>query len=88
MIEMSLDQIVIQRDGYTILDILSDVGGLQGIFISGISLLLSVLNHESVENYIVYQLYKSQSSTLILSSTEALKLYFIEKVLPSKLVCC
>ena len=42
---MNLDQIVIERSGYTLLDLLSDVGGLQGILISGISLILSISNH-------------------------------------------
>ena len=42
---MNLDQIVIERSGYTLLDLLSDVGGLQGILISGISLILSIFNH-------------------------------------------
>ena len=42
---MSLDQTLIERTGYTILDILSDVGGLQGILISGISFILGILNH-------------------------------------------
>ena len=41
---MSLDQTLIERIGYTILDILSDVGGLQGLLISGISFILGILN--------------------------------------------
>ena len=55
---MDMDLTVIERTGYTILDILSDVGGLQGILISGISLLLGVLNHNFLDNYLVTKLYR------------------------------
>ena len=38
--EMSLDLLIVSRNGYTMLDILSDVGGIESILISGISLFL------------------------------------------------
>ena len=44
-IQMNFDLTIIERDGYTILDVLSDVGGLQGILISAISVTLSIINH-------------------------------------------
>ena len=50
---MNLDQILIERTGYTILDILSDVGGILGIFVSGISFILSILNYNYLDNYLV-----------------------------------
>ena len=56
---MNLDLVVIQRSGYTILDILSDVGGLQGILISIISLFLSTWNYNQLNSYLVSRLYKS-----------------------------
>ena len=44
---------MITRNGYTILDLLGDVGGVQGIFISAMSALLSLLNKNVIENYLV-----------------------------------
>lgn len=45
-LQLNRDLTVIQRTGYTVLDLLSDVGGLQGVLASGVSLLLSVLNND------------------------------------------
>ena len=56
-IQMNLDQILIGRTGYTILDVLSDVGGMQGILISGISLLLRILNGNFLDSYLVSKLF-------------------------------
>ena len=44
-IGLSMDVTLIERKGYTLLDVLSDVGGMQGFLISGTSLLLSILNY-------------------------------------------
>ena len=44
-IEMNLDQKVIERAGYTFLDYLSDIGGMQGLLISGVAYLVSVWNY-------------------------------------------
>ena len=86
---MSMDQIQIERSGYTILDVLSDVGGLQGILITGISLLLSILNHNYLDNHLVSKLFKSEAATtLVASQTESIQEFCIDKCLPSKLVCC
>ena len=71
------------------MDILSDVGGLQGILISAISLLLSILNHSQLESHLVSKLFKSDSVFLTpLARMENLKLYCIEKLLHHRLVCC
>ena len=56
-IQMNLDQILIGRTGYTILDVLSDVGGLQGILISGISVFLSIVNRNVLDSYLVSKLF-------------------------------
>ena len=44
--EMNFDMNIIQRTGYTVIDLLSDVGGLQGILISGMTLLLNIWNYD------------------------------------------
>ena len=92
-IQMNLDQILIGRTGYTILDVLSDVGGLQSILISGISLLLSILNHNFLDSYLVSKLFNfSQDpvgpSTSSSSKMKRIKLYCISKLLPKYLLCC
>ena len=87
-IQLSLDLSVVERTGYTVLDVLSDVGGLQGILISAISISLSILNHNYLSNYLVSKLYKHESGALKVSSTEGIKEFCIGKILPRKLVCC
>ena len=87
-IQMSLDQTLIERTGYTVVDILSDVGGLQGILISVLSLLLSILNHSQLESYLASKLFKSDHIFLTpLARMENLKLYCIKKILPHRLAC-
>ena len=85
---MDLDQVLIERSGYTVLDILSDVGGLQGILISGISFLLSIFNYNYLENYLVYKLFKSEAVTLMTTQSEMIKECYLSNCLLSKLACC
>ena len=49
-IEMNLNQLVVARDGYTGLDLLSDVGGMESILISGCLILLGIWNYHYLEN--------------------------------------
>ena len=44
-IEMNLDMQTMQRQGYTILDVLSDVGGIQGLLFSFVAVILSIANY-------------------------------------------
>ena len=85
---MNLDQILIERSGYTVLDILSDVGGLQGILISGISFILGIFNYNYLENYLVYRLFKSNAVSLMTTQSEMVKEYCFSNWLLSKLACC
>ena len=85
---MNLDQILIERSGYTVLDILSDVGGLQGIPISGISFILGIFNYNYLENYLVYRLFKSNAVSLMTTQSEMVKEYCFSNWLLSKLACC
>ena len=57
-IEVNFDQRVVERDVYTFLDLLSDIGGLQGILISGISLALAFWNFNQFDNFMVSRLFK------------------------------
>ena len=57
-IEMNLNQLVIARDGYTVLDYLSDIGGMQSILITGSAILLTIWNYQHLDNFLVSQLYR------------------------------
>ena len=96
---MDANLTLIQRNGYHIIDLLSDVGGLQGLLISVISALLSIWNYQNLENYLAVKLFKFENTgdsddvsgsakAVLPSQVQTLKLFCIEKVLPSRLVCC
>ncbi len=57
-IEMNLSQYAISRDGYTFLDWLGDIGGMQGMLISGATVFVSIWNYNQLENYMVSKLFK------------------------------
>jgi hypothetical protein len=59
---MDLNQKVIARAGYTSLDWISDVGGMQGMIISGIALFLAMWNYNMLENHLVSRLYTLERS--------------------------
>ena len=46
------------RNGYTILDVLADVGGMVSFIWSGFSLTLACFNYKNLDNYIVSNLYR------------------------------
>ena len=56
--EKSLDQAVIQRVGYTLLDLLSDIGGIQSILVSGIAILVSIWNYNNFDNHFLTNFFK------------------------------
>ena len=56
--EMNLDLRVIARSGYTLLDWVSDVGGMQGMLISLIASILSIWNFNHFDNFLVNRLFK------------------------------
>ena len=60
LIEMNLDEMTIARDGYTFLDYLSDIGGMQGLLISGVAFFLAFWNYNYFDNYMVTRLFKIQ----------------------------
>lgn len=56
--EKNVDLVSVLRDSYTFIDMLSDIGGIESILLSTFALLLSVLNHNYFDNYMVQRLYK------------------------------
>lgn len=57
-IEMNLDHVIVERSHYTFLDVLSDVGGVQSMTMSGFALILSLSNYNHFDNNMVIQLFK------------------------------
>ena len=49
-IDMDLSRTVINRTNYTILDVLSDVGGLESVLASVVSFLLGALNYNNLNS--------------------------------------
>ena len=61
-VEMNLDQVVIARTRYTWLDWMADIGGMQGLLMSGIAYLLTIWNFNHFDNYMVTRLYKMEKA--------------------------
>ena len=57
-IEMELNMRVVAREGYTFLDYLSDIGGMQGMIASFIAAFVVFWNYNNFANYMVQRLYK------------------------------
>jgi len=57
-IDMDLARTVVERTNYTILDVLSDVGGLESVFASVVSFILGALNYNNLNSQMIGQLFK------------------------------
>ena len=56
--EMSLDLIEYEREVYTFLMMLSDIGGLAGALVTLLSLFMALWNFKAFDNYLVSKLYR------------------------------
>ena len=101
-IEMNLDQTYQIRECYDMLNLLSDVGGLQTIMIIISSLFISVFNYENFDTFLASRLFKikfesetdadgknifEQSDYFRGSKWSNFKLYLMN-CLPRRAVCC
>ena len=57
-IEMNMNLELIQRNGYTVLDLLSDIGGILEIMTIFITYFLAFWNYNYFENFLVTRLFK------------------------------
>lgn len=55
---MDLNQVVIARNGYTVLDFFSDIGGIQSIMISAAAIMVYAWTYNSLDDYMVTKLYR------------------------------
>jgi len=51
-IEMNLNAKLIERSGYTFLDMLADVGGIKEMLFSGFAIIVSFFNYKHYDNYL------------------------------------
>ena len=84
---MNFDLIQIERTGYTVTDLLADVGGLQGILISGIAIIMNILNGNYLEEFLAQKLFKSQKVPLQTTSKCQNIKNFIVGLLPCLIYC-
>ena len=57
-VEMNLNLKTVDRTRYTFLDLLSDVGGIQGLLLTFGGLILGILNYNNFDNYLASRLFK------------------------------
>ena len=100
-VEMNLDQLFIAREGYTFLEVLSDVGGLEGLLLSFTAAILVIFNHNNFDNYLASRLYKvkddsesdsspggDSNSGFFLEPTKFCNIYeYMLDTIPSRLKC-
>ena len=90
-IERDLNLLLVSREGYTYLDWISDIGGIQGILISAIAIILSLYNYNHIDNFMASKLYQikhsSKNETLYYGTFSGIKDYICDK-LPSRFQCC
>ena len=63
-IERNLDLKVVSREGYTILDFLSDLGGMQGLIYSVLAMMLGFWNYNYLEDFLVSRLYRLEKTSV------------------------
>ena len=99
-IEMSMDLKVVIRSTYSVLDFISDVGGVQSILISVFASLLSCSNYKHADNFMASKLFRIEKDEQELpkdqfdrseffkpSKISNFKHYLLD-ALPKWLTCC
>lgn len=57
-IEMNLDVTMVSRSYYSLLDVLSDIGGILQVLLTSITFSLIILNYQHIDNFLVTSLFK------------------------------
>ena len=76
MFELDRDKIVVERKIYTVLDLLSDIGGIQGLVTSFLAIIITLLNADSFEEHLIGQLYTYKTTKSKPSVTHRQENYF------------
>ena len=61
-VERNLDQQLIARNGYTIFDYFSDIGGMQGSILSFVAAFLGFWNYNMLDDYMIMKLFRLQQT--------------------------
>ena len=64
-VEMDLNRTDYSRSRYTAFDLLSDIGGLLGMFAEIFAIFLAAWNYNVVENYMVSKLFRIKNESAI-----------------------
>ena len=59
--EVSLDRVIVIRDGYTVIDIVSDLGGISSIFMAVFSLIIQIFHSNTLDEFLISKLYLKQN---------------------------
>ena len=98
--EMNLDLAKVSRSGYTFIDVLSDIGGIQSILISGITILMSIFSYNHFDEYMATRLFRTkpknqQIDNIIKEKPDQLQptkyfnsCFYVADLLPAKIRCC
>ena len=60
--EMNLNQVVLSRQIYSSLDLISDIGGIQAILLSFCGIVLSIINYDNFDTFLASKLFKLKKS--------------------------
>lgn len=82
-IERSLTMIAFERQVYTMFDFLSDVGGLSGIFVSGLMLFVRAWTYNRFDNFMVSNLFKMKKPDNLLQDKQNPPEIFVLSNLPN-----
>ena len=95
---MDLDMDIINRVGYNVIDMFSDIGGIQSILMTTFALMLTVLNYNFFDSYMAQKLFKFENKSARRSEKEDAEFFspsrlanskeFLIDALPRKWVCC
>ena len=101
-IEMNMNLRAISRSSYQILDLLSDIGGMQAVIMSIFAAFLAIMNYKHFDTFMASRLFKIKKPACdedeFMSYFERSDFFkaskfnnirnYLRDLLPSKLLCC
>ena len=85
---MNLDITVVSRTGYTFLDVLSDVGGLEAIVVSFMAIAIQIINHNDMDTFLVTFLYKTEEGNFTRNEISGVKEWLKDHLNGKLTFCC
>lgn len=69
---MDLNQLVIARQGYTVLDFFSDIGGIQSLLIQAAAIFVYAWTYHQIDDYMVSKLYRVVKTPRVANAVDGL----------------